>query len=293
MTKQKTYTPQIYSDKELKNKSGIYQIRNLQDGKLYIGSTLDFKTRKNKHLNDLKQKIHVNSHLQNAYNLYGQESFVFEIIEFIKNKDKLLEYEQYWIDRFNVYNSKYGYNISKKAGRPPLLRGYKFNKEHNKKISVARMGMKFTAKHIKNMSLSRLGKYTGDKNTTSKAVICLETGKRYASINIAQKELKIYSIDRVCKNIGYTAGGLHWMFEKDYKKATPEEIQNKLSQKKYCQPKQRKSVICVETGIVYKSLGEAERETGINKTSIANVCSGIYKTAGKLHWKFTNTIDNI
>ena len=47
-----------------------------------------------------------------------------------------------------------------------------------------------------------------------------------------------------------------------------------------------KKVLCIETGIVYKSIREAERQTGVNHKNISEVCSGKRKSAGKLHWKY-------
>lgn len=47
-----------------------------------------------------------------------------------------------------------------------------------------------------------------------------------------------------------------------------------------------KKVLCIETGIVYKSIREAERQTGVSHNSIGEVCSGKRKSAGKLHWQY-------
>ena len=49
-----------------------------------------------------------------------------------------------------------------------------------------------------------------------------------------------------------------------------------------------KPVINVDTGNKYTSLKMAEKETGINKMCISNVCRGKQKTAGGYHWKFLN-----
>jgi len=46
-------------------------------------------------------------------------------------------------------------------------------------------------------------------------------------------------------------------------------------------------VLCVETNISYKSVREAEYQTGINHSGIHKVCSGKRITAGGYHWKFT------
>ena len=47
-----------------------------------------------------------------------------------------------------------------------------------------------------------------------------------------------------------------------------------------------KSVRCVETQICYPSLIEAEKDTGILRSSLSNCLCGKSKTAGKYHWEF-------
>ena len=47
-------------------------------------------------------------------------------------------------------------------------------------------------------------------------------------------------------------------------------------------------VICVETGVVYGSMRDAFRSTGVNSRSICNCCLGKYRTAGKLHWRYAD-----
>lgn len=52
-----------------------------------------------------------------------------------------------------------------------------------------------------------------------------------------------------------------------------------------------KKVLCVETGVIYESIREAERITGIHNTNISACCLGKnrHKTSGGYHWKH---IDN-
>lgn len=47
-----------------------------------------------------------------------------------------------------------------------------------------------------------------------------------------------------------------------------------------------KKVICVETGIVYDSAMEAERQTGANNSHIIKCCQGKYKTTKGYHWQY-------
>lgn len=51
-----------------------------------------------------------------------------------------------------------------------------------------------------------------------------------------------------------------------------------------------KKVLCVETGIVYESMHDAENETGAKYKNISKVCKKEYgrKTAGGFHWEIIN-----
>ena len=52
--------------------------------------------------------------------------------------------------------------------------------------------------------------------------------------------------------------------------------------------KTRKAVICIETGIIYLGVRDAERQTGINRCSIKDCCHGRKhnKSAGGYHWAY-------
>ena len=53
--------------------------------------------------------------------------------------------------------------------------------------------------------------------------------------------------------------------------------------------KLRKCVQCVETGIIYSSMREAEKLTGIKHNNISLVCSGQRQTAGGFHWRLVES----
>jgi len=88
-------------------KSGIYCIFNNVNLKRYVGFSKDLKSRKNAHYSQLRKNKHNNHHLQAAYNIYKEESFTWEILEYC-NIEVLPVREKYWISFYNSYIS--GYN---------------------------------------------------------------------------------------------------------------------------------------------------------------------------------------
>lgn len=105
---------------------GIYKITNLVNGKFYIGSTNNIKSRYKSHFNDLKSNKHTNGHLQNAYNSYGCDAFQMELIFYIFNESDLLSIEQsfineHWDNQINCYN------MAKSASSP--MKGRKASNE--------------------------------------------------------------------------------------------------------------------------------------------------------------------
>lgn len=88
----------------------IYSIVNIATGKRYIGQTTNMSRRKSKHLLKLRNNEHVNEKLQNAFNKYGEDKFIFEVQEYDLTKDELNDLEK---DKIKEYDSFYnGYNLT-------------------------------------------------------------------------------------------------------------------------------------------------------------------------------------
>lgn len=85
--------------------SGIYSITCIENGKRYIGQSVDVRKRKNEHFNALRKGTHPNVHLQRAWN--NGARFDFEIIERCSVVD-LNEREIYWIAKYDSFHN--GYN---------------------------------------------------------------------------------------------------------------------------------------------------------------------------------------
>ena len=80
---------------------------------MYVGITKNLKSRWYHHKYDLKNNRHVNSKLQNAYNKYGKDKFVYYIIEtndcdfnYIANRE--IYYIKLYDSCDNGYNLTYG-----------------------------------------------------------------------------------------------------------------------------------------------------------------------------------------
>ena len=94
--------------------SCIYRIKNLINGKVYVGETISKKRRWIVHKSRLRGGYHRNHYLQEEYDKYGEEVFTFEILEELENdtsKDEMLDRESYHIQRLlsegvELYNHK-------------------------------------------------------------------------------------------------------------------------------------------------------------------------------------------
>lgn len=109
-------------------KGFIYKITNKENGKFYIGSTIDITKRKRAHFRQLKKGEHHCFHLQRAYEKCGKESFelTYKEIE-VDNEDKLRLLEERYINY--CWNSGKLYNVSKKGCGGDLISYHPKNKE--------------------------------------------------------------------------------------------------------------------------------------------------------------------
>ena len=90
--------------------SGIYKITNTVNGKCYVGSSISIRKRIAEHRWELRKNRHQNFHLQNAWNKYGEISFLFSILIYC-NKDSLIFYEDRTIEALGTLNNASGYNL--------------------------------------------------------------------------------------------------------------------------------------------------------------------------------------
>lgn len=95
----------------IKRKPCIYKIENKKDGKVYVGQTNRWLEERVKvHKSRLKNNVHENRYLQSAWNKYGEDSLIFDILQECDSSE-LDELEVFWISFFNSTERTNGYNF--------------------------------------------------------------------------------------------------------------------------------------------------------------------------------------
>jgi GIY-YIG catalytic domain len=118
--------------------AGVYVIRCLATGKVYVGSSSNVAGRYVTHLSKLRRGTHPNAGLQQDFVRYGPDSFVCDILERVTNLATLKAREQIYLDRLRASEPAYGYNIASDARA--MHRGTQLSATHRVRISLARTG---------------------------------------------------------------------------------------------------------------------------------------------------------
>ena len=139
-------------------KSGIYKITNTINKKVYVGQSENLNTRYSKHLYRIKRNEHHNEHLQRSFDKYGEDKFIYEILEETEDLSLMDLRERFWIDYYGGINSDDTYNL-----KDPLLNEHNdYVKSKLSKINTGEnnpnYGNKWSDKQRKKMSESRKGK---------------------------------------------------------------------------------------------------------------------------------------
>jgi group I intron endonuclease len=131
---------------------GVYQIRCIANGKVYVGSAICFDQRWTNHRNQLRRGVHCSRYLQNAWNKYGENQFVFEVLELACAAD-LICAEQEHLDRIQPFGSN-GYNTCRLAGSQL---GTKRTSESRKRMSAWQRGRKMSPERAAQWAAAALG----------------------------------------------------------------------------------------------------------------------------------------
>ena len=161
---------------------GIYKITNINNGKYYIGSSININRRWHEHKRNLNKNKHNNIHLQKSWNKYGEASFLFEIIELVENEKDLIICEQQHLNSITPFNSMVTFNICKMAYS---TLGIKHSNETKNKMSVSHNG----TTHKKETIFKMIQIKTKQSENTKSKLSKINKGK------IAQNKQPIYQMD--------------------------------------------------------------------------------------------------
>lgn len=99
---------------------GIFQIRNLENGRVYIGRAMDLNGKLNSEKFQLKNDMHMNRELQGDFNELGENGFSFEILDRLRAREspdhdpgrELKELEDLWLEKLQPFAGR-GYHREK------------------------------------------------------------------------------------------------------------------------------------------------------------------------------------
>ncbi|HBC95030.1 MAG TPA: transcriptional regulator [Pelotomaculum sp.] len=102
--------------KEMKIQGGVFQIRNLKNQKVFVDSIPNLKMKTGK-LMLLRSGGYKNRQLQEDWNQFGEDAFVFEVLEVLEEKadgffdkaDELKKLKTKWIEKLQPFGER-GYN---------------------------------------------------------------------------------------------------------------------------------------------------------------------------------------
>jgi group I intron endonuclease len=149
---------------------GIYQIVNTITQDCYVGSSVNFLTRKRQHLNLLRKGIHHSQYLQSAYRKYGEDAFTFIFLEDVERDRKLLfQHEGDWIrllqPQYNVgklSETCLGVKRSEEVRKQMSLRTH--SEETRRKQAEIKRGVKQSPEHIQNRAKGLQGHDVSEEN---------------------------------------------------------------------------------------------------------------------------------
>lgn len=249
---------------------GIYTIINLQNGKQYIGQSNDVKVRLNAHKRALNNGKHTNPHLQAAWNMYGEKSFTFTILEKCLKKE-LNDREIYWIEYYGGCNSKKLYNQRAGGERGEMA-----------EEAIQKMRVPHSPERIEARAKKLRGKKRDDE--TKKRMKAAQNRpdviyKRNKAVREAMNRPEVWA-----KNKEINKGRI---LTREHKDKIRETL---LSPDSYQYKKQARPVIQLsnEGELIkeWRSISEAQRELNIH--NIIKVCKGTQHLAGGYNWRYKN-----
>jgi len=145
----------------------------------------------------LRNSTHINRHLQNAYNKYGETAFDVEVIELVMPW-KLADREQYWLNKLSPYDREIGFNISRRTEAP--MQGVKHSDEAREKIRT-----KMTGRNTKQGFKDKMRRIALDRTPAEIEKRSIAHRKTYIVTSPNGVESQIIGLEPFCSEHGLTA----------------------------------------------------------------------------------------
>jgi group I intron endonuclease len=141
------------------NFAGIYMLRNVENGKIYIGQSKNIARRIKEH-----RRTHASTHLSHAICYHGWDTFEVVILERLDGEDIDLidEREQYWLDEYKSYDATIGYNYAAWVGGPYPQK--KTTDETRAKMRAAKLGKPLAPEHKAHVVAAIAKRYANHTN---------------------------------------------------------------------------------------------------------------------------------
>lgn len=107
--------------KEIIHPMGVYQIKNVENGKVFVGSSMNLKGKANSYRSKLEFDSLHHKGLKEDIKAHGLNAFIFETLETIDPeeipkehwKEAVEDLEEIWLEKLQPYGER-GYNKEKK-----------------------------------------------------------------------------------------------------------------------------------------------------------------------------------
>lgn len=277
--------------KRIETNSGVYRIKDKVNGKFYYGSSLNINGRMKEHLRTLRQGIHENQHLQNAFNRDGEKNFEFTPILSLNTDGMTYEdvnyliraFEQICIDYFECCDREKGFNKSESTecatnffSRESLKLGQcSINEQQFDKIVEMLMDNRNSYReigdtvgvdrgYIKQIAQKRiLVKLTEDYDFPKRYNQGQEDVKKYKDI-VIQKRKQGESFKQIAEELGISSSRVEKIFHFQIQDNTgkPKKVNQFTLQRDYIQSfpsvKEARIQICIRAGYISRACNRTE-----------------------------------